>query len=60
MTKRKAADQIVKHSKMGLIHYHAIMSTSGITASVLAELGTPHERITLDIKVSHAADPSVE
>ena len=52
MSKRKAADQINKNSTMGLIHYHAVQSTSSITESVLAELDTPYERIILDLKVS--------
>ena len=52
MSKRKAADQLLTDSTMGLTFYFAPMSTASITEDVLAELGTPHERIVLDIKVS--------
>ena len=40
---------------MGLVWYHSPMSTSNITEAVLAELGTPHEQIILNIKVTPVA-----
>ncbi len=42
-----------------LIHYHAEMSVSNMTEAVLAELGTPHERVTFDIRVSPAGRSAI-
>ena len=35
-----------------LVHYHGVMTLSNMTEAVLAELGTPHERVIFDIRVS--------
>lgn len=42
---------------MSLTFYYAPMSTSGITEAVLAELGTPCERVKLDIKAGDTKKP---
>ena len=58
LTERNAVEHTANSNMGSLLHYHSIQSTSNITEAVLAELGTPHERIILDIKVIPAADPS--
>ncbi len=52
MPKRKAEDPVAVSSTMSLIFYRAPMSTAVITDAVFAELGTPHETVIVDIKVS--------
>lgn len=42
---------------MSLVFYFAPMSTAGITDLVLAELGTPHERVVVDLKKGDQKKP---
>ena len=42
---------------MSLTFYYAPMSTANITEAVLAELGIPYERVTLDISAGDTRKP---
>ncbi|RYE93974.1 MAG: glutathione S-transferase family protein [Myxococcales bacterium] len=42
---------------MSLVFYYAPMSTAEITRAVLAELGVPHEVVTVDLKAGGARTP---
>jgi GST-like protein len=54
---RHASDALKRSPIMSIVFYYAPFSSASPVASALAELGVPHEKVTLDLKAGQTRRP---